>query len=351
MSWQFLTYASKYTKMASLQSLPAPLPLLIAKELPDIKALDSLRQTSALWAAVFARHAVELLEHLMLTTLHEETIAELRVHVRLVADFQRWWNTDIAVDKLYEHAQKPLHKDTPIEAVSMTLRTFSFLHSLGDRVAAAKLQELYALPHYRSKCNYNIPTFYTTEGTPYEVPAPSLLDWTEEQRILKSLFHIRNHALLGLQIYQPPPLPRALWKPSITYECYRLFEDHLSAITQTTIPTTPSCWQAPASRCDDHLEDWPNDSELTGITTGWQVFHTRCAFRSHLRSPMSHIDWTVFSDLGMAIWSHRRLAMELKIVHKTRRTRNSSESRPNFAFSWRKLAYARIPVKNDEYSF
>lgn len=336
--------------MASLESLPAPLPLLIAKDLLDIKALDSLRQTSALWAAVFTRHAVELLEHLMLTMLHEETIFEMRVHVLLMGDVRRERYADTAVEDLYANAQNPLPRITPIDAVSLTLRRFSFLHSLGKRVAAAKLQELCALPHYSSKCNYNIPTFYTTKGTPYEVPTPSPLDWTEEQRILKSLFHIRNHALLGLQINQPPPLPRALWEPSITYECYRLFEDHLPAITQTSIPKTPSGWQAPASRCDNHLEDWPNDSELTGITTGWQVFHTRCAFRSHLRSPMSHTDWTVFSDLGMAMWSHRRLAMELELVHKTRRTRDSSESRPNFAFSWWKLACTRIPVKNDEYS-
>jgi hypothetical protein len=337
--------------MASLESLPAPLPLLIAKELPDIKALDSLRQTSALWATVFARHAVELLEHLMLTTLHEETIFEMRVHVLLMGDIHRERRTGLAVSKLHQDAQNPLPRNVPVGAISLTIRTFSFLHAFGGCVATAKLQELYALPHYTSKCNYNIPTFYTTEGPPYDVPPPTPLDWTEEQRILKSLFHIWNHALLGLQIHQLPPLPRALWKPSIVYECYRLFEDHLPAITQTSVPTTPSCWQAPASRCDNHLEDWPNNSELTGIATGWQVFHTRCAFRSHLRSPMSHTDWTVFSDLGMAIWSHRRLAMELKLVHKTRRTRDPSESRPNFAFSWWKLACARIPVKNDEYSF
>lgn len=337
--------------MASLESLPALLPLLIAKNLPDIKGLNSLRQTSALWAAVFARHAVELLEHLMLTTLHEETIFEMRVHVLLMADVHRERRTGMAVNRLHEDAENPLPRSVPDEAISLTVQTFSFLHTLGSRVAVAKLQELYALPHYTSKCNYNIPTFYTTEGTPYEVPTPSPLDWTEEQRILKSLFQIRNHAPLGLQINQPPPLPRALWKPSISYECYRLFEDHQHAITQTSIPTTLSCWQAPASRCDNYLEDWPNDSELTGITTGWQVFHTRCAFRSHLRSPMSHTDWTVFSDLGIWVWSHRRLAMELKLVHRTRNTRNPSESRPNFAFSWWKLACARIPVKNDEYSF
>jgi hypothetical protein len=337
--------------MASLESLPAPLPLYIAKDLPDLKALDALRHSSALFASVFARHAVELLEHLMSTTLHEETITELRVHVLLVVDLPRCRRTDMAVEKLYEDSQSPLPRAIPVEAISLTLRTFSFLHFLGGQVTEAKLLELYALPHYTSKCNYDISSFYTTEGTPYDVPAPSPLDWTEEQRILKSLFHIRIHALLGLQIHQPPPLSRCLWKFSLVYECYRLFKDNLPEITQISIPTSPSCWRAPASRSVEHLQDWPNDSDLTGNTTGWTLFHARCALRSHLRSPMSHTDWIVFSDLGMAIWSQRRLALDLALVHTPRRVRDPSESRPNFAFSWWMLGRARIPAKNDKYSF
>lgn len=79
--------------MASLESLSAPLPLFIASYLPDLKALDALRQSSALFVAVFARHAVELLEHVTLATLHEEAILELRAHVLLMADFDRWRHT------------------------------------------------------------------------------------------------------------------------------------------------------------------------------------------------------------------------------------------------------------------
>lgn len=93
--------------------------------------------------------------------------------------------------------------------------------------------------------------------------APSSLDWAEEQRVLKSLFHIRNHALLGPEIHQPPSQTRCLWKLCIVYECYRLFEDHLSEITQTQIPPTPSCWRAPRPRCDERLQGWPNDSNIT----------------------------------------------------------------------------------------
>jgi len=103
--------------MASLESLPAPLPLFIAKDLPDLKALDALRQSSALFVAVFTRHAVELLEHLMLATLHEELVSELRAHVLLVADLERWRRTDSAVERLYEDAQSPLARNMPAEAV------------------------------------------------------------------------------------------------------------------------------------------------------------------------------------------------------------------------------------------
>lgn len=338
--------------MASLESLPAPLPLFIAKDLPDLKALDNWRRSSALFVAIFAKHAVELLEHLMLATLHEDLISELRAHVLLMADLGRWRRTDMAEDRLYENAQSPLPRNMPVEAVSQTLRTFSFLHFLGGQVAEAKLQELYALPHYSSKCGFNTPSYYTTEGTPYEVPAPGFLDWTEEQRVLKSLFHIRNYALLGLEIHQPPAQPRALWKFCIVYECYRLFEDHLSEITQTPIPTAPSCWRAPAPRCDEHLQDWPNDGNITDTTDGWRFFHARCALRSAFRSPMSHTDWIVFSDLGMAIWSHRRLVLDLALVdRKRRRTHKPAESRPNFVFSWWMLGRDRIPAKDDEYSF
>jgi hypothetical protein len=67
---------------------------------------------------------------------------------------------------------------------------------------------------------------------------------------------------------------------------------------------------------------------------------------------MSHTDWIVFSDLGMAIWSHRRLVLDLALVdRKRRRTHKPAESRPNFVFSWWMLGRDRIPAKDDEYSF
>lgn len=120
--------------MTFLESLPAPLPLFIAKDLTDLRALDALRQSSVLFVAVFARHAVELLEHLMLATLHEQLILELRAHVLLMADFDRRRHTDMAVERLYKDANDPLLRNMPVEAVSLTLRTSSFLHSLGGQV-------------------------------------------------------------------------------------------------------------------------------------------------------------------------------------------------------------------------
>lgn len=45
----------------------------------------------------------------------------------------------MAVEQLYDDARHPLPRNMPVEAVSLTLRTFSFLHSLGGQVATAKL--------------------------------------------------------------------------------------------------------------------------------------------------------------------------------------------------------------------
>lgn len=140
--------------MASLESLLASLPLLIAKNLPDLNALDAPWQSCAHFVAGIARHAIELLEHLMLATLHEEVVLELRGHVILVADFDRWWRTDMAVERLYEDTQKPLPRNIPVEAVSLTLRTLSFLQWLGARSATARLQELYALPHLHANSGF-----------------------------------------------------------------------------------------------------------------------------------------------------------------------------------------------------
>ncbi|KAM0702273.1 hypothetical protein Q7P35_011183 [Cladosporium inversicolor] len=337
--------------MASLKSLPAPLPLLIAKELPDLKALDALRSASPLFTAVYTLHAAELLEYLMLATLHEVTIIEIRAHaLLLMAGFSRRRPSDDDVERLYERAQNPLTKDVPVEAISLTLRTFAFLHSLGSRVATAKLQELYALPHRHAKAGFvSVSQYHATDGIPYDVPTPSPLDWTEEQRILKGLFQIRIYALLGRQIHQPPPLDIAVWQFSIVYECYRLFEDHLPEITQTSVPELLYCWQAPAARCDQNLQVWPNDLQITEHTIGWQTFHGRCALRSHAgRSPLSRTDWIYYSDLGMALWSHRRLALDLALVRRVRNPR-SDRVPPNIAFAWWSLCRARIPAKNDEY--
>lgn len=66
---------------------------------------------------------------------------------------------------------------------------------------------------------------------------------------------------------------------------------------------------------------------------------------------MSEADWIVFSDLGMAIWSHRRLVLDLALAHKPESLRVSSERKRHHAFSWWVLARDRISAKDDEYSF
>lgn len=108
-----------------------------------------------------------------------------------------------------------------------------------------------------------------------------------------------------------------MWRFSIVYERYRLFEDCWSEITQTSIPETPSGWKAPAARCDKYLQDLRSsyrDLCITEPTTGWQAFQTCCVPRSSAgRTPMLHSDWICYSDLGMALWSRRRLTLDLAL--------------------------------------
>jgi len=58
--------------MAKLEDLPALLPLLMCKYLPDIKSLYALTAASEVYAANFAFNAASILETLMESTLTEE---------------------------------------------------------------------------------------------------------------------------------------------------------------------------------------------------------------------------------------------------------------------------------------
>ena len=99
-----------------------------------------------------------------------------------------------------------------VEAVSLTRRTFSFLHWLGSRVVTAKLQEMYALPHVHTRgalCmfrNTMLRSRYPTTCLPLRLSTEP-----KELRIIKSPFQIRIYALLGKTVHQPPPSDHRRW--------------------------------------------------------------------------------------------------------------------------------------------
>ncbi|KAK5700260.1 hypothetical protein LTR17_023066 [Elasticomyces elasticus] len=312
-----------------LHSLPAPLPLYLAKSLPDLKALDALRRSSDMFAIVFAQHAAELLECLMLATLHNDTVVEIRVHVLLLTERSRWRQTEHAIDSLLENARAaPLDKTLPVEAISITLRTFSFLHSLFDRVATAKLKELYELPHRHSERQFvGLEDFKSLVGVLYDVPSPSPLHWIEEQRGLQSLFRMRSIALLGRDLPTPVPAgPRRFDSApfSLLHECLALMgeEDvHIAMHGPAAQQQASDRWKAlaaPPSAQSAEDQRWASE-DLLGFsisTMGWITFHSMiCIDRPR---PLTVKEWPVFSGLGLGMWSYRRLAEELELRNSPR---------------------------------
>ncbi|KAK5700170.1 hypothetical protein LTR17_023164 [Elasticomyces elasticus] len=316
--------------MASLHSLPAPLPLYIAKLLPDLKALDALRRSSTMFAAVFALHAAELLEAVMLATLHSDTIVEIRLHVLLLTERSRWQQTDNAMDLLLETATAaPLDKNIPVEAISITLRTLSFLHALFDRVATAKLKELYELPHRHCERRFvGLEDFKSLVGIPYQVPPPSPLLWIEEQRGLQNLFRMRCIALLGQDLPTPvPPGPRRFDSApfSLLHECLGLMgeEDvHIAMHGPAAQQQAFDSWKAlaaPPSTQNAEDQRWASEDLL--------------GFSISTIGPLTVKEWPVFSGLGLGVWSYRRLAEELELRNSPRSAdwRNRESSPGNLA--------------------
>ncbi|KAK3617412.1 hypothetical protein LTR22_026743 [Elasticomyces elasticus] len=330
--------------MASLHSLPAPLPLYIVKLLPDLKALDALRRSSTMFAAVFALHAAELLEAVTMATLHPDTVVEIRLHILLLTERSRWQYTDNAIDLLLETARAaPLDKTLPVEAISITLRTFSFLHSLFDRVATTKLKELYELPHRHSERRFvGMEDFKSLVGVHYDVPSPSPLHWIEEQRGLQSLFRVRSIALLGRDLPTPvPPGPRRFDSApfSLLHECLALMgeEDvHIAMHGPAAQQQAFDSWKAlaaPPSAQSSEDQLWAREDllEFSISTMGWITFHSMiCIDRPR---PLTTKDWPLFCELGLGMWSYRRLAEELELRNSPRSAdwRNRESSSGNLA--------------------
>ncbi|KAK5697092.1 hypothetical protein LTR17_024033 [Elasticomyces elasticus] len=300
--------------MATIYSLPAPLPLHIAKLAPDLKALDALRQTCGLFAEIFDQHAVELLEYVMVRTLHSETVIEMRMHVLCLADGNLWRNTNDALDQLRNQAATPLHSDVSVRAIGTTLRTFSCLHSLCFRVATEKLDELYALPHRHTTLSFNSrPDFGGDFNEPYEVPAPSPPHWLEEQRMLRPLFHLRTRKLLGHGRVAPIAAPEdGLFSneanPVYEFQCF--FGRYLEAVMGGRIaPATD--WHAPATISPPRSALGSHGPDEFHRGQGLWAFHDELMLR---RAPFLKQDWIVFQELGLGIWSDERLVHELEMV-------------------------------------
>lgn len=190
--------------MASLTLLPAPLPLLITKGLPDLIALEALRRSCTLFDQVFALNAVEILES-VICSLHQDLAFEVRAHVILLSNGSRWQTTD-GLQRLHAISRGgALTKGAvTVAAVSLALQTFSHLYSLTTSVAAKTLQKLYALPHrHPNPDGPDHGQFTSHEGTAYDIPAhPTPLDWIEEQRILLAICRLRTGGLLGMSTKQ-----------------------------------------------------------------------------------------------------------------------------------------------------
>ncbi|KAK3650950.1 hypothetical protein LTR56_006001 [Elasticomyces elasticus] len=300
--------------MATIYSLPAPLPLHIAKLAPDLKALDALRQSCGLFAAIFDQHAVELLEYVMLHTLEPGVVMEIRMHALCFTNGDLWRERNNALDQLRKQAAAPLQSDTPVKAVTKALRTFSCLHSLCFRVATEKLDELYALPHRHPTHPPGIDYRHHT-GEPYEVPKPSKPSWLEEQILMRSLLHLRNRGLLGRGLVAPVASPES---PFFTHffdrvhEVQRFFEPYLQATT--TGPIFPVVdWQAAPTAPSPGLI--PGNYSLSALLQnglGWEIFHSPTRLLSG--TPLVKEDWPVFQELGLGIWSDERLADELQLL-------------------------------------
>ncbi|KAK5694295.1 hypothetical protein LTR97_009917 [Elasticomyces elasticus] len=317
--------------MATIYSLPAPLPLHIAKLVPDLKALDALRQSCGLFAAIFDQHAVELLEYVMLHTLDPGVVMEMRMHVLCLTNGDLWRETDDALSQLRKQAAAPLQGDTPVQAIATTLRTYSYLHSLCFRVATEKLDELYALPH-RHPTHPGYVDYRHHIGELYEVPRPSKPHWIEEQRMLRSLLHLRNRGLLDHGLVTPVASPDShffsyFYDP--VHEVQRFFEPCSQAITTGTIvsvvdwqasPTAPS----PGFSCGAR---WVSAVLQEGI--GWEIFHGPTRLMSG--TALEKEDWLVFQELGLGIWSDERLADELHLL-----------GAHTFTFTWWVLCKVRL---------
>ncbi|CZT18959.1 uncharacterized protein RCC_04804 [Ramularia collo-cygni] len=306
--------------MASLETLPAPLPLQITKHLADLISLHALCLSCPLFATVFANHAAEIFEHLMNKCLAEEVIVELRAYILLRTQDRAIQD----LEGLYSAAQKPLVRTTPAPAIRHTLHVFAMLSTTCNSIFDTKLRRLYALPHqhFADKSSNRFPGNYEDNihlqpGRLFKPPLlPSSPDWDEQQRLLRATWRLKVWTALG-------------------------HSDGSLADTVPTIDSIPSAEFAGVARVGGGVNEGSMDellelaSSLEEIGTcdriAWEPLATKPILQPEARqmarevrgsygyaffnracqglqySPLMGADWAVMRRLGFGIWSTRRL--------------------------------------------
>ncbi|KAF1348669.1 hypothetical protein BDV97DRAFT_399232 [Delphinella strobiligena] len=364
--------------MASLEDLPAPLPLYIARHLADLKSLDSLRRASPLFNIIFHQHAAELVEDLMCKTLIDEVIIEFRAYTLLSLHKSHGYVTESDFNMLYEQAKKPFDATTSVMAISHPLRKFSFLASICNIILRTKLDDLHALPHehLKDKKPHGQQVLDKLAASPYSIPEAAPPDWVEQQRFLRALWRMRvSSKLCGVAndfaTRKLPLMPRAAlpqqqrpnWLADEIEEAASSFGDLQAAGSVPNDYSVPPSWDAladvplPTSKSSSIAIVWGQTLELsTGSAQsqsyGFHYYH----LTSHRdpRSPLASTDWNTLRRLGFGLWSNRRLAEELDMKNYPKDLNPPSQgfiyrhgidsymSRRELEFTWARLYLAAL---------
>lgn len=311
--------------MASIETLPAPLPLQILKELSDLKSLDALRRSSPCFNAVFRCFAVEVLEHLMQQTLLPSVIVEFRVYILLLLDKADRVKSYEDFDKIYAQAQKPLARQTPTTVISLALRTFTFHASACCTILQRKLQHLEALPHERPGSNQRAVKdhdWINRAGTPYTITESWPPDWIEEQRTLCATLRMLNIRYTGCSITSIPLMRHMtrgdIWRVDEMEEMSRSFRELRAdgTLPQASDYSRPLSWDAlaaprPVGQGCREVQEF----RISSPTKGFGYFHDKYLVHGRdLGHPIMNANWAVFRRLGVGIWSSRRLSESLHLI-------------------------------------
>lgn len=305
--------------MASLETLPAPLPLHITKHLADLKSLHALRLSCPLSAAVFALHAVEVFEYLMNKSLAEEVIVEIRAYILLRT--RERLNQDF--EALYSAAQEPLIRSTPTPVINHTLHVFATLSTVCNSIFDMKLERLYSLPHqhFANESNNNWPGNYRNDiylqpGRLYTPPPPSPLEWDEQQRLLRAIWRLKVWNALGdsgvsrnRSVLTLSSIPSAEFAAvgRVGGGVHRGSRDEIVEIASSLDELGPHeqiVWRplVPKPALESQAREL---ARQVGGSYGYAFFNRACQGLPY--SPLMGADWAVMRRLGFGIWSDRRL--------------------------------------------